>query len=74
MREQVAFGAAGFRASVSLRSPPPGMTIAGGVGGRSAAQLGQKPCSATQASVTDRAVWVGPLKTTVGSAKPSSHQ
>jgi hypothetical protein len=25
-------------------------------------QLGQKPCSATQASVTDRAVWVGLLK------------
>jgi hypothetical protein len=39
-----------------------------------AAQLGQKPCSATQGSVTDRAVWVGPLKTTAGSAKPSSQQ
>lgn len=29
---------------------------------RSAGQWGQKPCSATQASVTDRAVWVGPLE------------
>lgn len=46
----------------------------GSCGRRSAAQLGQKPCSATHASVTDRVVWVGPLKTTVYSAKPSSHQ
>ena len=29
VREQIAFGAAGFRVYASLRSPSPGMTIAG---------------------------------------------
>ena len=36
--------------------------LSSGCGTRSAAQLGQKPCSATQASLTDRAVWVGPFE------------